>query len=252
MTTDAARRAVFDTPELLENIIFFLPMTTILSKAQRVSRAWNTLIRSSHSIQTKLWLLPRDKRVLQPNQFYYDQPGTLGGLLGVMVHGMPAYSHLDRLNPLLPWENIYIWDCVLECSPVQDSTTSMRITPMGVHHQRSKTGVFSIESRKSSIGYAHSWERMQLADPPIAVVMLQLGYGSDFPISPIKLSLRDNGGITLGHVNDALYLASSSLTGRRIPGQYGDYLSVLFGVEEQNAAQYDNITREEHAAGLVH
>lgn len=39
MTTDAARKAVFETRELLEHIISFLPPTLIFCKVKRLSRA---------------------------------------------------------------------------------------------------------------------------------------------------------------------------------------------------------------------
>ena len=54
MTTDAARKAVFNTPELLENIIAFLPYTDILTKVKRLSRQWKDVVDSSPAIKTKL------------------------------------------------------------------------------------------------------------------------------------------------------------------------------------------------------
>jgi hypothetical protein len=72
MTTDAARRAVFDTPELLENIILFLPVTDVFAKVQRPSRSWKAVVDSSVAIQTKLWLRSQSGNVIQPTKYSND------------------------------------------------------------------------------------------------------------------------------------------------------------------------------------
>jgi hypothetical protein len=51
----AAQRAVFGTPKLLEIIISFLPVSDILTVAQRVSRTWNNSVTKSPTVQTRLW-----------------------------------------------------------------------------------------------------------------------------------------------------------------------------------------------------
>jgi hypothetical protein len=56
MTTDAARKAVFNTPELLESIISFVPSTDILTKVQRLSRQWKDAVESSPVVKNKLWM----------------------------------------------------------------------------------------------------------------------------------------------------------------------------------------------------
>lgn len=55
---------------------------------------------------------------------------------------------------------------------------------------------------------------MQLAEPPIAVVLLEVDGPSIESSSSIRLSVRDNRGITLGHVHDVIYLASFPLNKR--------------------------------------
>ena len=55
MTTDAARKAVLDTSELLEQIILCLPMTNIFV-IQRVCQKFKAVIATSPNIQTKLFL----------------------------------------------------------------------------------------------------------------------------------------------------------------------------------------------------
>jgi hypothetical protein len=56
MTTDAARKAVFNTSELLENIISFLPARDILTKVPRLSRQWKTAVETSPTVRNKLWM----------------------------------------------------------------------------------------------------------------------------------------------------------------------------------------------------
>lgn len=72
MTTDAARKAVFNTPELLENIVSFLPHTDILTKVKRLSRHWNEVVDSSPVIKTELWLRPQNPTAIQPIAFTDD------------------------------------------------------------------------------------------------------------------------------------------------------------------------------------
>ena len=55
LTTDAARKAVFNTNELLEQIILCLPMRTIFG-IQRVSRNFKDVIATSPKIQEKMFL----------------------------------------------------------------------------------------------------------------------------------------------------------------------------------------------------
>lgn len=80
VATEAARRAVFQTSELIENIIVHLPVRTIF-EIQRVSKGFRDSIEKSPSIRDKLFLSKR------------DQPMTK-----VMVYG---YQHIAAiLNPL--------------------------------------------------------------------------------------------------------------------------------------------------------
>lgn len=208
MTTDAARRAVFDTPELLENIISFLPMADILSKAQRISRAWKAVIQSSHSIQVKLWLKPEVQQVLQPFQTVSDPTKVQRGWFSSLV-GMPIYTHSVQLNPIMrilkDWKNPVVQQ------PLEQRIVRLLIRPSEFPLGASGHGKFRFgsSSSQSSISFTKSWERMQLANPPITVVSIEVYYPrTDFSFS-VTLSLQDKGGITLGHVYDATVLANS-------------------------------------------
>lgn len=69
MTTDASRKAVFETNELLEHIILCLPMKTIFG-IQRVCRQFRDVIAASPKIQEKMFLrlrsdMPEETWVLE-------------------------------------------------------------------------------------------------------------------------------------------------------------------------------------------
>ncbi|GAB1740995.1 hypothetical protein NU219Hw_g6249t1 [Hortaea werneckii] len=70
-TLNAARNAVLHTTELLENILYFLPMKDLLF-AQRVCMKWRGLIQRSIPLQEALFLRPRKlgvywKRIREPD-----------------------------------------------------------------------------------------------------------------------------------------------------------------------------------------
>lgn len=60
MTTDAARKAVFNTSELLEFILIYLPPKTLFG-VQRVSKKFQAIIATSVPIQEKMFLRLRKK-----------------------------------------------------------------------------------------------------------------------------------------------------------------------------------------------
>lgn len=60
MTTDAARKAVYNTSELLESILVCLPPKTLFG-VQRVSKQFQAIITTSIPIQEKMFLRLRNK-----------------------------------------------------------------------------------------------------------------------------------------------------------------------------------------------
>jgi hypothetical protein len=75
MTTDASRKAVFNTIELLEKIISLLPPFEILTKTQRVSPAWKDTIDNSPTVQILLWR-PRGIHALSPSAHSHQIEAT--------------------------------------------------------------------------------------------------------------------------------------------------------------------------------
>ena len=95
MTTDAARRAVFDTAELLEKILLHVPIKNIFV-SQRVCRQFQDLVKTSVTLRQKLFLraaLPDDKMwKLSPRAEALREP-TL-----ISIPGMPADTVTRLLN----------------------------------------------------------------------------------------------------------------------------------------------------------
>jgi hypothetical protein len=98
MTTDAARRAVFDTTELLESILVCLP-PKILFGVLRVSRRFRAIIAASVPIQEKMYLRLRDKSqhawLLEGG---WEDPHFVGGI--TQSPGHPFFTPAS-FNPFL-------------------------------------------------------------------------------------------------------------------------------------------------------
>lgn len=83
MTTDAARKAVLHTNELLEEVILYLPMKTIFG-VQRVCKQFKDVIATSPKIQTKMFLRLRN-----------DVPDEKWALERLQKAQRPRLAHLD-------------------------------------------------------------------------------------------------------------------------------------------------------------
>ena len=218
MTTDAARKAVFNTPELLENIISFVPPTDILSKVQRLSRQWKEAVDSSPAIRGKLWMMVPNTTALQPTYVtneHFTLPFSPWGKLGV-----PVYSHAVTFNPVL----------------FEDSVRSLKIH-LNHHLQpsllkeangdlvdtRAVTFLFCraiCRSNSPAQMLRSSWRDMYLTNPPITTAVLcasnYWGYEEHFGHETIKLSVRDHDGLTLGLLYDTLMAI--------LPSHFHEYL----------------------------
>lgn len=98
MTTDAARKAVFNTPELLEKIISLVSPRDILTKAQRLSRQWKDAVDCSPIIKIQLWMRVPNVTAIQPTAF--TNMHTFPEMPFVGRLGMPLSSHDVAFNPL--------------------------------------------------------------------------------------------------------------------------------------------------------
>ena len=103
MTTDAARKAVFNTSELLESILVCLPPKTLFG-VQRVSKQFQAVIATSIPIQEKMflrlsnkpqrsWLLKIDLTELQVSgkcAFYFVGSNALPPLAHSITPAYPS------------------------------------------------------------------------------------------------------------------------------------------------------------------
>jgi hypothetical protein len=97
---------VLDVPELLENILSFLPEREILTSVQRVSQTWRSSIVASPRIQRKLFLLKGKKPAVSPIRSIDDD-------LDEQVFGWPVYHTSVATNRLLEGFHTLYPDCRL-------------------------------------------------------------------------------------------------------------------------------------------
>ena len=220
MTTDAARKAVFNTSELLEHIISFLPPKDVLTKIQRVSRQWKDAVEASPTVRSKLWMTLCKTPAVQSTGFTDEHiPGnpmwgmdarpmyscalTLnsallnrgfhdGGLhaLRPRLEHLSLYSHVpDNKGVVWSFPTI-LFDCYLK-NPFQQAGPAL----------------------------SPSWRSMYLTSPPITMVMLELHPGPSVGYGPhdIYLHLTNHTGITLGLLFDTIFA--------RFAAQYGGTLA---------------------------
>jgi len=203
MTTDAARKAVFNTPELLENIISFIPPADILTKVQRLSRQWKDVVESSRIIRKQLWLRVPSVSTVRPTSF--TDAHTFPGLAYWGTPGMPLYPHTVAFNPL-PLESTAE---PFRVSPMDERQVKsiMEVSGSRVRPQRVKFSCQKASSR-ADCSFRSSWRDTYLTDPPITTAFLNLNNSNDFEgrfgPSYITLSVRDQNGLTFGMVHDAI------------------------------------------------
>lgn len=215
MTTDAARKAVSETPELLEHIISFLPAKVIFAKVQRLSRAWKAAVESSPAIQTKLWLQPKERTVIQPASFsdgpVFSHPGSWD------TGTFPTYSHNVAVNTLA-FQGMLMNTVTLETHGMYPSFGIL--FDRGYSPKRALTvqlcAVADIKARagQPAISASYTWREMYLTDPPITTASLDVLYrykhGLGYNVMKVPSVIRDHSGITLGLFYD-MCLASVPL-----------------------------------------
>lgn len=208
MTTDAARKAVFDTPELLENIISFLPPRDILTKVQRLSRQWKTAVESSPAIRNKLWITSCKTPAIQSIGFTDEHiPGDPMWGQGAR----PMYNCALTLNSAL-------FDILLRGKRSYAMQMGLRDQSLSSQNLDNNGGAwtfptifffcyFNVDFQQTGAACASTWRRMSLTSPPITTVMLELHPGPLACHGPddIYLHLTDHNGITLGLLHDTIF-----------------------------------------------
>ncbi|KAI7322989.1 hypothetical protein KC315_g8650 [Hortaea werneckii] len=143
-TLSAARNAVLHTTELLENILYFLPMKDLLF-AQRVCMKWRDLIQRSIPLQEALFFRPKELGVYWK---LVPEPGLPSRVVQVdeeqYLLGLPGKVFKAAIpNPLL-------------CQPASGSTRGKNERP----------GIAWFRSRPSSFHPEASWRKMLIAHAP--------------------------------------------------------------------------------------
>lgn len=209
MGLDAPRRAVFNTAELLEIILLFLPARSVYS-ACRVSQQWNALVRTSIAIQQKLLIKPSTpKQAWQvSNHDCSVVPAETPPLLELNTDTeTPVVVNPVIINPLLaaPYESL---GCLIAPCPVWDTV---------------KLTISDKTMNKMNLGRpARSSLLSQLTDPPCQKVVIKRRWQSKEKVEPGGREIRDTGymrwavqksaqdGVTFGDLFHALQSRGSN------------------------------------------
>ncbi|KAJ5479510.1 hypothetical protein N7530_005019 [Penicillium desertorum] len=168
---------IFLINELLENILLHTDMRTLLTSAQRVSRVWNTMIRTSVRLQESLFFKPSKFEISDPSQ--------------------------RVRNPLLEdilWAQFFL---------KQQQTSESRITDV------SRFPLREPERRKLKFYLRKdaSWKRMLLQQPPTSSIgVLEIIKRSDSEFT--KLSTSPNNFLRMGDILTLLQEGSTLIPTR--------------------------------------
>lgn len=208
MGLDATRRTVFNTAELLENILLFLPGRSVYS-ACRVSQQWNALVRTSIAIQQKLLIKPSTpKQAWQViNLDWSVVPAETPPLLDFDTGTKTPVANPVIINPLLAasYEPLCLTNLWPECWDAAKLTISDKAM------------------KKMNLGRpARSSLLSQLTDPPCQKVVIERRWQSKEKVEPGGREIRGTGymrwtvqksaedGVTFGDLFHALQSRGSN------------------------------------------
>lgn len=203
MIIETSRQAVFQTTELLENILVHLPMRDILV-TQRVCQKFDAVIKGSVSIQQKLFSRPYEKGELWQFTKYPDDPLRTGEF-SIAKGEVPKEERLTlaKLNPLFTV-------CPIASG---DSVESRRIMlasqdGYGVAMKEFLTATLDRLLVQNFAGCG-TWRNMFITDPPSKELQLAILWTSGgLPCSDHmqEVSYKRDEGITIGYLVEQ-YLA---------------------------------------------
>lgn len=210
---------VLNTTELLENILFFLPMPHVLGKS-RVSRKWKAVIDNSPALQDKLFLRYKDSQAevqrcdhlsTNPKDWSHDIRYEPVSWLYSLA-GRPVYTTPIELNPLLCWEN----QAKLHVSH-EIVVTHPKLSHPSLAGLEVILGKYSTAYIRHRFGqswqreqYNSSWCKMYLTKPPITDIVIHVptivGSGrSTLPQSEhIRVDIHSEHGVTLGLLRNSV------------------------------------------------
>lgn len=209
---------VFGTSELLEHILSFLPMPSVLGKS-RVSRKWKAVIDNSPALLKKLFLRRNDSQVEVlgfdhkfPKPDYSSQNLRYRQQLYFLstLANMPVYTTPIELNPLTNWGSqgkLHVTHTIEVTHPPPYvrpraglKIVSGKYSTSYVHHR------FGLSLQKTQSN--SSWRKMYLTKPPITDIVIHVSTTVNPPGSTVSrggdftLNIRSEHGVTLGLLHD--------------------------------------------------
>jgi hypothetical protein len=232
MTTDASRRAVFNTTELLEKVISFLPPFEILTKAQRVSSSWKNTIANSPTVKSLLWR-PRVTRVLTPSAYSYEFSSTrnptrmaffarnrltMRPVDAALTTGVPKYSEAVKFQELF----------FTAPGRIEDGTLALHVkwTPIGDCNAAKLDWIDDMNA--TSHATPPTWHDVYITSPPITAALI------DVSLKPVNrvgkmnyATVYDRNGITCGTVAEVL----KKMRHPRPAEKFNGWMSISFVAE---------------------
>lgn len=186
---DSMAAAVFNIPELLESILYHVPIVD-LTRSRRVNKAVHRLIETSPMLQRKLFLLPSND---PPRYWGWIRNNDTDELVTSPNNPPPASetSHdapntIARLNPLLTAEDHYLYSSPQETHAI------------GLVHST------QIDKR---ILNAKVWPEMYLTSPPCTSVHFSFVFSEQSKQARlyVRRTVRDPAGVTFATLWDELH-----------------------------------------------
>ncbi|KAM0716083.1 hypothetical protein Q7P37_008597 [Cladosporium fusiforme] len=204
-----AARTVFNTAELLEQIITYLPIRKTVC-FQGVSRLWKEVIDNSPIIQTQLFLRSDSTRVISPQRMVKDPE----------VIRVPRYIGMVEVNPIITWDQQGTIPLPYNIAYPWRAKLNFGWYMPGVHRRHSIGNLRSVKEAvvKINRAYMHrlissspqesskfdSWHRIFLTNPPVTTVTLRGPRSNSAPVYNEFDILICPGGVTLGAVKSEL------------------------------------------------
>jgi hypothetical protein len=223
MATDASRKAVFNTTELLEKIISFLPPFEILTTAQRVSSGWKDTIAASPTVQTLVWQ-PRVSHVLSPSGYsnegdstHHEGEAALYFTSHGFVHRSKDGTVTRNYNALVynPDAMFPMYSEAVACQELfftgpegYDGThaITIKVTDIGYLHTARIDWAYDIDMDSTSNGTRPAWLDRYITSPPITTAQINVHVRpkDSYPYKWIYATIYDRSGITYGTVAQVL------------------------------------------------
>ena len=221
MTKAACWAAVFNTAELLELIVLYLPARTILTRASLVSKSWNKVIRTSPTIRKRLWQNPQATGTWSPDGLtesddeLWLEGVTAGDRFTALFSGLPVYTGAYQMNPFMPtfpsqrrrhcdgvprFPALPVkWDFLEKC------WTTIPERPGRCYVQMT----MALNKPSEATSEIPTWLDMHLIEPPISTVWVEVSAIIDWGRiesrtlrslppgpGPVHATVRDNSGVT--------------------------------------------------------